>query len=291
MEIQLRSTKREVYRIHVQTFSRVSRKRENPAAHPEFKTIQSDDATIQRKRMFVYSFLSFQENLLFPSYSGFYANLTKTTDKSKAHFHVTLPAPPKKGYGIWRNSIMQAGCWFKINAFCSTYRRSTSLCSHRRSKTWKPSSFWKDFPVLSGFHRACAFLPAIYKRFKGSRLEDIAIYAGILGVGSAGAALKDKHYKRGMRIHKLTYEALLRQMVDQLKELNPPDYSIISKLKDLEGNSSNTASFQEKFNNIFNDNNAHQYIQSCFETIRNMNSLMANFWLSYMEMIRILLLH
>ena len=100
VEIQLRSTKREVYRIHVQTFSRVSRKRENPAAHPEFKTIQSDDATIQRKRMFVYSFLSFQENLLFPSYSGFYANLTKTTDKSKAHFHVTLPAPPKKGYGI-----------------------------------------------------------------------------------------------------------------------------------------------------------------------------------------------
>ena len=103
--------------------------------------------------------------------------------------------------------------------------------------------------------------------------------------------MKDKHYKRGMRIHKLTYEALLRQMVDQLKELNPPDYSIISKLKDLGGNSSNTASFQEKFNNIFNDNNAHQYIQSCFETIRNMNSLMANFWLSYMEMIRILLLH
>ena len=80
-------------------------------------------------------------------------------------------------------------------------------------------------------------------------------------------------------------------MIDQLKELNPPDSSITSKLLDLGGNLSNTISFQEKFNNIFNDNDVHQYIQSCFETIINMNSPMANFWLSYMKMVEILFLH
>ena len=64
-----------------------------------------------------------------------------------------------------------------------------------------------------------------------------------------------------------------------------------SKLKDLEGNSSNTTPFQEKFNNILNDNDAYQYIQPCFETIINMNSPIAKFWLSYMEMVEILLLH
>ena len=80
-------------------------------------------------------------------------------------------------------------------------------------------------------------------------------------------------------------------MIDQLKELNPPDSSITLKLKDLEGNSSTTPSFQEKFNNIFNDNGFHQCIQSCFETIRNVNSPLVNFWLSYMEMVEILFLY
>ena len=144
---------------------------------------------------------------------------------------------------------------------------------------------------MSGFHTVCAFLATIHIRFKGSGLEDIAVSAGIVEAGSAEAALKGKHYKRGMWIHKLIYEALLWLMVDQLKELNPPDSSVTSKLKDFEGTSSNTTSFQEKFNNIFNDNDVDRYIQSCFETIQNMNSPMANFWLSYMEIVEILFLH
>ena len=72
----------------------MSRKRGNPKAHPKFETIQSDDATIKRRRMFLRSFLrSSQKKLLLPSYLGFYASLTKPTDKQKAHFHVTLPDP------------------------------------------------------------------------------------------------------------------------------------------------------------------------------------------------------
>ena len=72
----------------------MSRKRGNPKAHPGFETIQSDDATIKRRRMFLRSFLrSSQKKLLLPSYLGFCASLTKPTDKQKAHFHVTLPDP------------------------------------------------------------------------------------------------------------------------------------------------------------------------------------------------------
>ena len=97
VEIPSTSTKKEVYRSHVQTFSYVSRKIGNPVAQPEFETIQSDDATIQQRRMFLHCFLkSSQENLLLPSYSSFYASLTKPVDKQKARFHVTLPDPPKK---------------------------------------------------------------------------------------------------------------------------------------------------------------------------------------------------
>ena len=100
VEIPSTSTKKEVCRSHVKTFSYVSRKRGNPTAHPEFETLQSD-ATIQQKGMFLHSFLrSSQENLLLPSYSGFYASLTKPTDKQKPYFHVKTvnckPDPPQK---------------------------------------------------------------------------------------------------------------------------------------------------------------------------------------------------
>ena len=129
-------------------------------------------------------------------------------------------------------------------------------------------------------HTACTFLATVYRRFKGSGLEDIAISDGTVKAGSAETALKVKHYNRGMRIHKLINEVHLWLMTDQLKELNPPDSSITSKLNRLEGNSSNTTSFQEKFNNIFNDNDVHQYKPSCLDTISNMNSPIANLWLS-----------
>ena len=67
--------------------------------------------------------------------------------------------------------------------------------------------------------------------------------------------------------------------------------SITSKLKDLEGKSSNTTSFHEKCYNIFNENDVHNYIESCFETIRNINSLTTNFRLSYMKMVEIWFCH
>ena len=100
VEIPSTKKKKEAYRSHEQTFFYMSRKRGNPTAHPEFETIQSDDATIKQRRMFLLSFLrSSQKKLLLPSYLGFYASLTKPNDKQKAHFHVTLPDPPT-----------QAGC-------------------------------------------------------------------------------------------------------------------------------------------------------------------------------------
>ena len=41
-------------------------------------------------------FIVFSGVLLLPSFSDFYASLTKPTNKPQAHFHVTLPDPPKK---------------------------------------------------------------------------------------------------------------------------------------------------------------------------------------------------
>ena len=51
-------------------------------------------------------------------------------------------------------------------------------------KNENPALFEKVFPVLGGFHTACAFLSVIFRRFKGSGLEDLAVAAGIVECSS-----------------------------------------------------------------------------------------------------------
>ena len=65
----------------------------------------------------------------------------------------------------------------------------------------KPFLFEKVLPVLGGFHTA----------------------AGIVEADSVEAALKGKRCKRGMRISKLIYEALLPLMIDELNWLMTND--------------------------------------------------------------------
>ena len=50
----------------------------------------------------------------------------------------------------------------------------------------------------------------IGKRFRDAGLEDIIIESEIIGIGSVNGAFLDKHYNRGMRLHKIVGEALFR---------------------------------------------------------------------------------
>ena len=70
-------------------------------------------------------------------------------------------------------------------------------------KNENQGDFENILPVLEGFHTQGTFMATMYRRFKGSRLEDLALAAGRMEAGSEDQALKGKHHKRGMRLHKL----------------------------------------------------------------------------------------
>ena len=80
-------------------------------------------------------------------------------------------------------------------------------------KNENQGGFQNILPVLGGFHTQTTFIATMYRRFKGSDLEDLAVAAGIVEVDSADQALKRKHHKRGMRLHKLMYKCLARLLV------------------------------------------------------------------------------
>ena len=102
---------------------------------------------------------------MLPSYSGFYASLTKPTDKQKAHFHI------KRSCGIWRNAKMP---------FVQLIGDQPVYALIEEVEHGYPVLSEKILPVLGGFYTACTFLARIYRRFKGLGLEDIAISAGIV---------------------------------------------------------------------------------------------------------------
>jgi len=63
-------------------------------------------------------------------------------------------------------------------------------------------------PFLSPLHTQCSMMTAIYKRYKGSELEDIFVVGEVIADSSVDQALKGKHFKRGL--HSISVALILR---------------------------------------------------------------------------------
>ena len=74
----------------------------------------------------------------------------------------------------------------------------------------KPAEFRSVVLRMGSFHMALAILATIGKRFGGSGWSDLVVEAGVLAPGSVAQVVAGKHYNRGLRVHKLVMEALLR---------------------------------------------------------------------------------
>ena len=60
------------------------------------------------------------------------------------------------------------------------------------------------------FHTICNFLGIIGKRFLDAGLRDSAVESEVIAEGSVDRVLNGQQYNRGVRLHKLLYEALKR---------------------------------------------------------------------------------
>ena len=157
-------------------------------------------------------------------------------------------------------------------------------------KNENKNDFEALLPVLGGFHTQGAFMAAMYRRFKGSGIEDLAVAAGIVEAGSVDQALKGKHHKRGMRIHKLTYECLARLLVSSTADEQHPS-QLFSALNNLNNLVFGSDEYVDSFEDLLNDTDFRVLCKSCIENIDVAESPMARFWLSYMEMVEILYMH
>lgn len=75
-----------------------------------------------------------------------------------------------------------------------------------------PDEFSNTILRLGGFHIVLNFLSIIGKKYQGSGLDDLLIESGVYAAGTISALTAGRSYNRGVRAHKLCFEAFFRLM-------------------------------------------------------------------------------
>ena len=85
---------------------------------------------------------------------------------------------------------------------------------------WQQQQRFESIQLMMGnFHIICNMLSVIGKLFRDAGLRDLAVESGVIAGGSVDRILEGKQYNRGVRLHKLIYEALMRLAWNGFTEL------------------------------------------------------------------------
>ncbi|XP_052128446.1 uncharacterized protein LOC127750548 [Frankliniella occidentalis] len=146
---------------------------------------------------------------------------------------------------------------------------------------WSNDDFQKRVILrMGGLHLSLNFLKAIGKHMSGSGLEELWVESGIAAETMASKVMEGKVYSKGMRLTKLTLQALWRIILPRfqqyLLEVNP-DFA-----ERLTGAAGDIICLEE----IFEQNDILQYIN---EWVASTENVELQFWMTYVDMAHILL--
>lgn len=137
--------------------------------------------------------------------------------------------------------------------------------------------------MMGGFHIACNYMKAIGQHMACTGLAEMWVESGVLAEGSAQKVLNGKAYAKGMRIHKLTYQALWRILLPRFLDFLVIDYYKIYELL-------LSLPEDDQLSVIYcGDNGIEKYVKIFLETEVKKN---VNFslWITYIECVAILLM-
>ena len=77
--------------------------------------------------------------------------------------------------------------------------------------TWKHDKFKNIILRMGAFHTICNLLSTIGKRFQDAGLRVLCVEAGVIAEGSITGVMEGRKYNRAARLHKIVYEAMMRQ--------------------------------------------------------------------------------
>ena len=231
------------------------------------------------------------ENQSTGSFLGFQSSIHLCPTKSKPFYYLTLPKPPGKSVVNEVMNRVVAVAKKKSMPFIQLVGDQPVYTLIVQLKYENPEQFDLIVPFLGPFHTQCSFMSAIHKRFKGSGLSDVLVAAGAIAEGSVDKALCGKHYKRGIQCLRLMYEALIRQIIQE--SINDGQH-LSSETKEmlqiLQNPSSTTRENLKATNDILEaSQDFSNFISKAFDELEHCESHMAKYWLSFLQMVEILM--
>ncbi|KAG1671659.1 hypothetical protein GQR58_016336 [Nymphon striatum] len=138
-------------------------------------------------------------------------------------------------------------------------------------------------------------LSIIGKLFRDAGLRDLAVESGVIAEGSIDKVLDGKQYNRGVRLHKLTYEALMRLVwkgfLEWLENNHSTDLPHLDEtfrvVMAMHGDTCATTLESSR-----NEESCQRilHLLCCYlNVLKNDSGHLAAFWMIYLEMVEILL--
>ncbi|KAG1650017.1 hypothetical protein GQR58_028409 [Nymphon striatum] len=149
--------------------------------------------------------------------------------------------------------------------------------------------------MIGNFHIICNMLSIIGKLFRDAGLRDLAVESGVIAEGSIDKVLDGKQYNRGVRLHKLTYEALMRLVwkgfLEWLENNHSTDLPHLDEtfrvVMAMHGDT--CATTLESSRNKESCQRILHLLCCYLNVLKNDSGHLAAFWMIYLEMIEILL--
>ena len=147
-----------------------------------------------------------------PGWSAFNALVcVNKVDESSIGYCPLIKASPTEYSTIYTVMLTIQKHMSKLNQKMSVLTFDEAIYSKAKEIQWKCGDQFDDVILrMGGFHIALNFLGVIGHLYEGSGIEDIFIEAGLYGSNTVCRFLKGKMYNRGVRAHKLLFEALMR---------------------------------------------------------------------------------
>ncbi|CAB3983850.1 Hypothetical predicted protein [Paramuricea clavata] len=161
-----------------------------------------------------------------------------------------------------------------------------------------PGEFKNVVARLGGFHIALNYLSLLGKMYSNSGLEDLLTESGVYAPGTTTALIAGKSYNRGVRAHKLCFEALFRLMWKTFAswlEETAQGLDEILKTEALEllnqcQDSDNKEEYlKENWHSLKDGLSALVHLFKEFENEGKVKSQLFAFWSEYMSMVSFLL--
>lgn len=142
------------------------------------------------------------------------------TSKSLLEYMEVVPLPPNDTICKWYlDLLMDMAEDFGLQ--CIFAHSDEAIYSKMVLLQWlNEGKYDKVVNLLGGFHTIMVKLKIMYKKYGALRFRDWWVEAGAIAEGSSVQAVEGRHYFRAIRLHKQSFEALVRYRLKKMGDVS-----------------------------------------------------------------------